>query len=393
MLVSDAVRELAGATEGVAFGFRRVERLKGFEKPVGAVEVHPAELAPRRELKRRLNRALAGTRPRLRLLALAAVVAIGVGVGVPLTLLGGGGSAASSVFEANAVGLLDANTLKPDGTFAQLGSPLAMWRDREGQVWALDHFASSLVRIDPRTRQVSGNVRLGVDPGGVAFGAGSVWVGDYDNPAVNRYDAEYGTLTKRIALPSKDLPFAGLTTGVAFGAGSVWVGYGKYPFRIARIDLKTNQVTKTFDFPNADGPALVAFGAGSIWIASQDKGGIWRIDPRTNQVAIRAKLHGGWVQDLAVVDGYAWLPVQGDGAVWQVDRNGTVLRSFPTGNVPVALGQANGRVYVANERSNTISRIDPATGKVTTVPVGHSPESAVVAGGRIWIALTSRSPM
>ncbi len=33
VLASDAVRELTGETEGVAFGFRRVERLKGFEKP------------------------------------------------------------------------------------------------------------------------------------------------------------------------------------------------------------------------------------------------------------------------------------------------------------------------------------------------------------------------
>ncbi len=47
VLASDSVREVAGPTEGVAFGFRRVERLKGFEKPVGVVEVHPRRRAPR----------------------------------------------------------------------------------------------------------------------------------------------------------------------------------------------------------------------------------------------------------------------------------------------------------------------------------------------------------
>jgi serine/threonine-protein kinase len=387
VLASDSVRELAGATEGVVYGFRRVERLKGFEKPVGVVEVHPSERVPRRDLKRRVKRALLGTRPGVRLGIAALGIAAATAVGIVLGTTGGAKKGATSAFKANSVALLDAKTLKPAGTFDQLGSPLAMWRDPGGHVWALDHFASSLVRIDPATRAVSGNVRLGIDPGGVAFGAGSVWVGDYDSPAVNRYDPTYGTLTNRIALPSKDLPFAGLTTGVAFGAGSVWVGYGKYPFRVARIDARTNRVTKTFDFQASDGPALVAYDAGSVWIASQDKGGIWRIDPRTNQVAMHTKLHGGWVQDLAVVGGYAWLPVQGDGAVWQVDRNGNVLKSTPTGTVPVALGAANGRVYVANERSDTVSRIDPETGTVRTVSVGHSPESAVVAGGRIWVAL------
>jgi YVTN family beta-propeller protein len=385
VLATDAVRELAGASEGVAYGFRRAERLKGYEKPVGVVEIHPSERAPTRELGRHVKRTLAGTRPRLRLGIVAIAVAAVAAVAAVLATTGGSSKAAA--FRADTIGLLDAKTLKPAGSFGQLGKALAAWRDPAGQVWALDRFAGSLVRIDPRTRGVTGNVRLGVDPGGVAFGMGSVWVGDYDSPAVFRYDSGYGTLTRKIALPSKDLPFGGLTTGVAVGDGSVWAGYGKFPFRVARIDPTTNRVTKTFDFPNSDGPAFLAFGAGSLWIATAAEGSIWRIDPRTNEIAMHTKLHGGWVQDIAVVDGYAWLPVQGDGAVWQVDRNGNVLRSIPTGDVPVALGVGNGRLYVANERSDTISRIDPGTGSVTSVPVGHSPESAVVAGGRVWVAL------
>jgi ABC-type transport system substrate-binding protein len=290
--------------------------------------------------------------------------------------------------KANAVGLLDPRTLKPGGDFQQVASPLALWPDPHGNVWALDHYAASLIKVDSRKRRIAGSISLGVDPGGVAFGANSVWVGDYDSAAVNRYDPQYGTLTKRIVLPSRNLPYAGITTGVAFGAGSLWVGYGKYPFRVARLDPASDRVTKTFDFPNSDGPPLVAFGAGSVWIASQDKGGVWRIDPRTNEVAMHAKLHGGWVPDLTVAHGDAWLPVQGDGAVWEVDRNGNVLRSIPTGNLPVAVGSGNGFVYVANERSNSVSRINPTSGSVTTTHLAHRPETAVVAGGHVWAVLS-----
>src|SRR5262249_3899350 len=70
------------------------------------------------------------------------------------------------------------------------------------------------------------------------------------------------------------------------------------------------------------------------------------------------------------------------------DRNGNVLRSFTTGAVPISLGAADGRVYVASEKSGSISRIDPSTGNVTTVHVGHNAETAIVAGGRVWVALT-----
>src|SRR5262245_22294059 len=55
VLASDAVRELAGSTDGVIYGLRRAERLKGFDKPVGAIEIHPSEAAPGRQLRRRVQ--------------------------------------------------------------------------------------------------------------------------------------------------------------------------------------------------------------------------------------------------------------------------------------------------------------------------------------------------
>ena len=67
VLPSDAVVELAGKADGVAYGFRRTERLKGFEKPVGVVEIHPAAAARGASSHGRCGRRLLGTRPRRRL--------------------------------------------------------------------------------------------------------------------------------------------------------------------------------------------------------------------------------------------------------------------------------------------------------------------------------------
>jgi hypothetical protein len=97
VLASDAVRDLSGATEGVAYGFHRVERLKGYEKFVGVVEIHPAERAPKRELTRSVKRTLGGSRPRRRLLIAAGLVVAAVAVVVPLALLSSGNTAEASV--------------------------------------------------------------------------------------------------------------------------------------------------------------------------------------------------------------------------------------------------------------------------------------------------------
>jgi serine/threonine-protein kinase len=385
VLVSDAVRELAGVTDGVAFGFRHVERLKGFDKPVGVTEIHHAERSPTRELRRHAGQLVRGTSRRTRVAA-GAVAAAALAAAIVLSTTGGSERAAASVFHANSVGVLDAKTLRPTRTFDQLGKPAALF-GVDGQLWALDAFAGSFVRIDPRNEQVTAHVPVAFEPGGIALGAGSLWVTNYDAAEVERFDPQYGTLVKRIALPTRNLPFGGLTNGIAYGAGSIWVAYGKFPFRVARIDPATNRVVKTFDFPNSDGPALVSYGAGAVWVATQQKGTIWRIDPHADAAVRDAQLHGGWVSDMTIIDGDAWLAVQDDGAVWQVDSRGDILKSVTTGRFPVALGKGDGFLYVANEKSDDVARIDPATGRIHNVGVGHSPESVAVSGGRLWVVL------
>jgi serine/threonine-protein kinase len=377
VLASDAVRELAGAAEGVAYGFRRVERLKGFEKPVGVVEIHPAEMAPRRQGLRRMKRTMGGARPRRRLLAVLAVAA--VAVAVPLVLLGGSGSA----YAANSVGLIDTSTLKPAGAISGLAGVGAIW-NKSGQVWAIDS-NDDLVRLDPKSGKQIAHLSVPFDVGAIAVAPGSLWVTNGDSDVVYRYDPTYGT-RKSISLPAGGLDYTG-AEGITYADGSIWVGYSKFPFRVVRINPATDQIIKTFNFPSSDGSALLASGGGSVWVATQNKAHIWRIDPKVNEIAMHTQLHAGPALDLTVADGYAWLPVQGDAAVWQVDPNGTVLRSYPTGQNPVSVGAGGGYVFVANEASNSVSRIDPATQTVKTVEVSHAPETAAVIGNRVWVWL------
>jgi class 3 adenylate cyclase/ABC-type transport system substrate-binding protein/tRNA A-37 threonylcarbamoyl transferase component Bud32/streptogramin lyase len=387
VLASDAVRELAGAAGGVAYGFRRVERLKGFDKPVGVVEIHPAERAPKRELTRSVKRTLGGPRPRRRLLIAAALIAAAVAAVVPLAFLSGGEPAEASVLREGTVGLVDAKTMKPVATMDEVGVPDSVWRDPQGLIWSLDAASGSMTKIDPKTRKVLLRFPLQVDPGWPAWGAGSFWMGDYSHATVVRYDPQYGTIVKRIQLPTKGLDNPDITSGLTFGAGSVWAAYGKWPFRIARIDLATNKVVKTIDLPKNHGQALLYFANGSLWVVSQDTGQLWRVNPRTSGVVATAKLHGGWVEDLRVVGGDAWVPIENDRAVWKVDPNGNILKSITTGDLPYALSDDGTNLFVVNNKGASLSRIDTATDGVTTVHVGHRPQGIAVGAGLLWVPL------
>jgi YVTN family beta-propeller protein len=383
VLASDAVRELAGATEGVAYGFRRVERIKGFEKPVGVIEIRPAELPPRRELARRIKRSAAGSRPRIRLATIAVVVIIAAALIAALGLFGRDETA----FDVDSIALLDAQTLEPVGSFDQPNPADILWADPRGGLWSFDIVGGSVARIDPESREVTARFPTTVSFGGVALGDGSLWLGDYDRAGVVRLDPSYGSVIARIDLPIAEEHQGDLTNDVTFGAGSVWVSYGKWPFRIARIDPRTNRVVKSFDLEGNEGQAYIKFGDGGLWVASQDTGRLWRIDPATNTVAATAKLHDGWVSDFLVVGGYAWAAMENDRGVWKIDSAGDVLKLVTTDGVPWWLSDDGTYLYATNSNRGTVSRIDTATDAVSNVQLGHRPDATALADGLVWAAV------
>jgi YVTN family beta-propeller protein len=78
------------------------------------------------------------------------------------------------------------------------------------------------------------------------------------------------------------------------------------------------------------------------------------------------------------------------GRVVRVDpASSTVLQEIPVGRSPTAVEFGEGSAWVANRGDNTVSRIDPATGKVTVIHVGKSPEAIAVGDLGVWITNTS----
>src|SRR6185437_6514191 len=80
VLATETVLQLARAVEGIRYGERRVERVKGLAKPVTAVAVEPADSRARRWDPPRLRR-LARRTMRRRSVKLAGTAAIIVAAG------------------------------------------------------------------------------------------------------------------------------------------------------------------------------------------------------------------------------------------------------------------------------------------------------------------------
>jgi ABC-type transport system substrate-binding protein/class 3 adenylate cyclase/tRNA A-37 threonylcarbamoyl transferase component Bud32 len=387
VLASEGVVHLAGKAEGVAYGLRRQERLKGYDKPVAAFEIHPSARAPRRELGRRALAKVKGTRPRLRALVAAASLALAAVAAIVLTTTREAGGAP---FAAKTVGVLDARSGKTRGA-VDTGSTVGVLIPDQTGFWTLDPVGSLVQHIDARTRSVSDQFAIPEVPywiaPRVAFGA--LWGSAEHEPALLRIDLRYRRVAARIPLPVREhneQPQG--AQGVAVTDDAVWVLYGT-PKRIARVDPQTNEVTLARDLPQAAAwqQSLVAAGGGMLWAIDRNGHRFARLDPKDGSVVAQGRLHDGVVEDAAVLDGYLWAPMQGDGGVWKIDGTGAVVGKVATGNVPYALALGKDALWVANSNGGTVTRIDPQTNATRQYRTGHRPSAIGVRGDEVWVYL------
>jgi streptogramin lyase len=143
-----------------------------------------------------------------------------------------------------------------------------------GQVWVTEprQGPGIVVRIDPRTGQVSGSpITVGAAPGRIVAGFRALWVtGGTDTSWLSRINPATGAVTRILA---------NIDRVDAVGAGSLWV----IPTRggIQRIDPVTGLATATIRLPDAAG---VTFWAGSAWAAAEPPGTIVRVEPASNRI-------------------------------------------------------------------------------------------------------------
>jgi virginiamycin B lyase len=277
--------------------------------------------------------------------------------------------------------------------------------------------------IDSETNEISAVIPVGIKPGPVTIGDGSVWVGNLQDRTVTRISVSQRSPAKTITLEDRT------PTGLAFGAGAVWVAHGPRG-HLSRVDPRSNQLTKTIAVANpgsrygtvsvgagavwaaygdstlakidpaglrvagatfaGDGPAAVVTGGGSVWVANSGDSTVTRYNPRTFEGGPIGKpiKVGGKPTGIAYGEGAVWVADTGDDTVTRINPSTASTTTIAVGDGPTAVAVGGGLVWVANTAAGTVSRIDPVSNEVVlTIKVGNAPSGIVFAGDSVWVAV------
>ncbi len=237
--------------------------------------------------------------------------------------------------------------------------------------------------IDPATNRIVAEIPVGIRPGPIAAGAGSVWVGNLQDRTLTRIDTEQRSVAATITLESRT------PTGVAVGAGAVWVAHGLRG-QLSRVDLQFDQVTNTIDIAG-QGSAVrggsVAVGLDSVWVVFGDST-LANVDP-TSVAVSESGFAGATPTGIVVAGGAVWVANFGE-ATAQLFSPTTFpegpIRTITVGLAPAAIAAGEGAIWVASSGGDAVSRIDPGTSSAVTIPVGAVPAAVAVGEGAVWVA-------
>jgi YVTN family beta-propeller protein len=394
ILVSQATQTLLEDEEEELHIFLRdlgEQRLKDLDRPVrlyqAASDGLPTSFPPIRGDSEPAAdaRAARGATTRRRWLTLAAASALAL-VAVITTLLLRGGSGGLEVVHANHVGLIDSRTNKivaeiPVGIRP---GPIAAG---DGSVWVGNLQDRNLTKIDPDERTVSGTFSLeNRTPTGIAVGSGTVWVAHGLRGDLSQVDPQFGQVAR------KPIDVAGTAFGfpsgsVALGAGSAWAVFGDST--LARVSTTGDVIGKTLVGTQ---PAGIVFAAGSVWVANSGDATVQQFNPDTfREGPVRSFPAGTQPAGITYADGAIWVANTGDDFVTRIDPASGANTPIAVGAGPTAVASGSEAVWVANKEAGTVSRIDPATNEVVaTIKIGNVPAGLVVANGYVWV--TAQSP-
>jgi virginiamycin B lyase len=263
-------------------------------------------------------------------------------------------------------------------------------------VWVASTGPFAANRIDPKTNTKVASVELpGEACSGLAVGAGSLWVPlCTPQPSLAKIDLNSNKVTSIFPVG----PPAG-EGGIAYGAGSIWLIVDKLG-SLARIDPSNGAVLETFHVPA--GSYNPAFLAGTVWVTHADGAQLTGIDAATEQMAATVTTCPN-PRFLTVGAGAVWTLNQGDGSLTRVEgrrrvdgsraagsrqvdspstQSATILLGTPGHGGDIAFG--NGKIWTSMPKV-PLSLIDARHNRLECQWAGPGGDALNLGHGSIWL--------
>jgi YVTN family beta-propeller protein len=266
--------------------------------------------------------------------------------------------------------------LKPEAEYTVPGAP--DWIAFDGAIYVSNKPKNSIAKLDLKSTKVEEIAGFHKPCSGLAVGFGSLWVPNCGDQTLARVDLKTSQITATIQTGVADSE-----GGIAVGTDSVWI-LSKPNSTLARIDPGNNKIVTEIELPT--GCYAAAFGMGAVWVTCTEQDQVLRVDPNTNLITNRIKV-GPKPRFLTVGEGGVWTLNQGDGKVSRIDpQSNKVVATIDVG-VPGPGGDISageGSVWVTSF-GYPLSRIDPDSNSVAQQFVGAGGDAVRAGKGFVWL--------
>ena len=246
-------------------------------------------------------------------------------------------------------------------------------------VWVASTGPFAVNRIDPKTNtRVAGVALPGEACAGLAIGAGSLWVPLCTaKPSLARINLGNNALTAVYPVgPPAD------EGGIAYGAGSIWLVVDRHG-SLARISPDDGAVVDTFHVPA--GSYNPAFLNGTVWVTHADGAEVTGIDAASGR-SIATVATGPNPRFLTVGAGAVWTLNQGDGTLTRVDslqrRSETISLQTPGHGGDIAF--SNGKIWTSMPKV-PLSLIDARLHRLQCQWLGPGGDALNIGHGSVWL--------
>jgi streptogramin lyase len=213
---------------------------------------------------------------------------------------------------------------------------------------------------------------------GLAIGFGSLWVPMCTSPAsLARIDLSANRLTAVFPIGP-----AGPEGGVATGAGNVWLVTDKAG-TVARVDPVAGTLRQTLKVP--PGSYNPYFADGRIWVTRAEGSEINALDPATGAIGATVKT-GPNPRFLTAADGAIWTQNQGDGTLTRVrlGDHSTATIALGTPGSGGDIGSGGGMIWTTMP-DTPLTAIDATSVTVRCRWTGAGGDSLGIGHDAIWL--------